>query len=139
MALAEQNLHAGDTRRAQQMLLLIARLCWSVEAGPGLRRAVDDVVARLGTGPDDIAVTALTALMSPVTGGAEVAGRLADWDPDGRELGELWLASVAAFAVGEFARAEDLARATSDALRRKGHVGLLVRPGAARHELRVHR
>ena len=125
-ALVEQNLQAGDGPRAQQMLLLIARLCWSVEATSGLRQTVDDAVARLGVDSDDVALTTLTALMTPVTRGAEVAARLADWDPVGRSQGELWLASIAAFAVGEFALSGELNRATSDGLRRQGHVGPLV-------------
>ncbi|MCW0212965.1 MAG: LuxR C-terminal-related transcriptional regulator [Pseudonocardia sp.] len=122
-----------DTDLAMQLLVGAARRVWWRDPGENVRQDIVRAAQEVPLPADDPRLLAVLALSDSLASIPTVVGHLATWpaDADGRpELAALL--GIAAFCVGDFARAVTFLSAPIQQLRSQGRMGLLAEALAIR-------
>jgi DNA-binding CsgD family transcriptional regulator len=139
--IAERMRVEGDVEGGLRLLASIAHRCWWANLDEGTRARLIEIAERFPVSENDSRLIHALALVAPVERGAAVLERISrrwaelpDWT--GEELDQL---SLAALAVGDFARAEQMFDASISHCRGHGLLGDLVSGLAMQAWTKIHR
>jgi DNA-binding CsgD family transcriptional regulator len=123
--MAERARLEGDVERALEHLWQIALRCFWANPDRETRELVAATAERLPISDTHPKLIATLACAAPIEHGAMVLERLSRLQTDGGEPAAAWMYGMAAVAVGAFDRAAKLFGPALDALRMRGHLGLV--------------
>jgi DNA-binding CsgD family transcriptional regulator len=123
--MAERARLEGDTDRALNYVWQIALRCFWANPDQETRELVAATAARLPIADTHPTLVAILALAAPIECGATVLERLSRVPTNGGDPAAAWLYGYAAIAVGAFDRAAQFLGPAMDALRMRGHLGVV--------------
>lgn len=133
VALARRATADDDTDLALQLLTGAGRRVWWRDPGGAVRRDIVDATHAVPVPANDPRRLAALGLAESVESGPEILGHLAGWSLDAGGRPDLaGMLGIAAFCVGDFARAVTFLSAPVQQLRAQGRLGLLAEALAIR-------
>ena len=133
VSLADRATDAEDSELALQLLIGASRRVWWRDPGEEVRKAIVRSAQQVSVPPEDPRRLAVLGLSESVEQGSVIGEQLTRWPSDAGGRPDLaGLLGIAAFCIGDFARANAYLSSAIEAVRAQGQLSLLAEALALR-------